>query len=36
MVTKKEWIDLVCKKQKWMLSPTLIRSMLEYESAEGQ
>jgi hypothetical protein len=25
MVTKKEWIDLVVKKQKWILNSTLIR-----------
>ena len=28
MVTKKEWIDLVCKHQKWILNPSAIRNKL--------
>ena len=31
MVTKKEWIDLVVKKQKWLFSGTTIREKLGYE-----
>jgi hypothetical protein len=31
MVTKKEWIDLTCKKQKWIFKGSEIRAKLGYE-----